>query len=287
MKSEHRHELETNSLAASLANLPETLKTHSNKILTVLAIVLLVVAGIRYKRSQDDAAAQLVRQSLASAWSALERVQSLGSMPFPMPDEQKQNMLDTAETDVKSAAQNVIDTADPTDHAQLASAYQALGQLYWTLALHSPIATTGPSTQPTTRPTNYLDLSKDAYQKVVTSYADQPQAVIASRFALAAIAEDKHDWKTARDEYQQIIESQDALAMDKSLAESRVASLDKLETPLLLIAASQPVAPETMPAVVPEIAPLPSLEMGPVPSPSTVPTTLPTTKPTTRPGAGS
>lgn len=283
MKSEHRHELETNSLAASLATLPETLKTHSNKILTVLAIVLLVVAGIRYKRSQDAAAADAVRQSLASAWSALERVQSIGSMPFPIPDAQKQTMLDAAETDVKAAAQNVIDTADASDHAQLASAYQALGQLYWTLSIYSPIATTGPSTQPTTRPTNYLDMSRDAYQKIVTSYAEQTQPLISARFGLAAIAEEKRDWKTAREEYQKVIESEHALATDKSLAEDRVAGLDKLQNPLLLIPASQPVMPETMPTALPELTPLPSLDMGPTPAPSTQPVATPTTKPTTAP----
>ncbi|GIW76957.1 MAG: hypothetical protein KatS3mg104_2020 [Phycisphaerae bacterium] len=153
MKSEHRHELKTNSLAEALANLPQTLKTHANKILTVLAVVLLIIAGVRYKRSQDEAARAQVRQSLATAWTILGNIQGV----------REPAVLDQAETDVKSAAQNVIETADASDHPLLASAYQALGQLYWTLAIQSPLATTQPTTQPSTRPTNYLEMSEQAY----------------------------------------------------------------------------------------------------------------------------
>jgi tetratricopeptide (TPR) repeat protein len=275
MKSEHRHELETNSLASSLASLPATIKLHGNKILTVLAIVLLVVAGIRYKRSQDEAAAQAVRQSLATAWTVIRNIQGVNQQP----------VLDNAETDIKAAVQNVIDTADASDHAQLANAYQALGQLYWTLAVQSPIATTGPSTQPTTRPTNYFDLSRDAYQKVISSYPDQAQSVIASRFALAAIAEEKHEWAAAREQYQQVIESDKALPTDKALAEEQISSLEKLENPLLLIPASQPVAVE--PTTAPALTDFPSLQIGPTPttSPSTVPAAVPATAPTTVPAA--
>lgn len=262
MKSEHRHELKTNSLAEALANLPQTLKTHGNKILTVLAIVLLIIAGVRYKRSQDEAARIQVRQSLATAWTILGNIQGV----------REPSVLDQAEIDVKSAAQNVIDTADASDHAILASAYQALGQLYWTLATQSPLASTQPATQPATRPTNYLELSEQAYTRILSDFADQPQAVIAAHLALAAIAEEKHLWDMAQQHYQKVIESADALPTDKRLAQNRLASLKDLQNPLLLIPASQPVRPDTTPATQ-------AVERETTFSPTTLPTTVPTTQP--------
>lgn len=256
MKSEHRHELKTNSLAEALANLPKTLKTHANKILTVLAVVLLIIVGVRYKRSQDESARAQVRQSLATAWTILGNIQGV----------REPAVLDQAETDVKSAAQNVIETADASDHALLASAYQALGQLYWTLATQSPLATT----QPTTRPTNYLEMSEQAYTRILSDFSDQSQAVIAARLALAAIAEEKRDWDLARQHYQKVIESSEALPTDKLLAENRLASLSELQTPLLLIPASQPVhTPTTQNQIIEPVT---------TPSSTTLPTTLPTTQ---------
>ncbi len=293
MKSEHRHELQTNSLASSVASLPETLKKHSSKILTVLAIALLVVAAIRYKRSQDAMADASVRQSLASAWNGLDMLRNtlrnLEQMRMFLPPEQVkeelQKVLDAAESDVKSSVQSVIDVSDAgSDKPQLASAYAALGQLYWTMSNESPLASTGPATQPTTRPTNYLDLSRDAYLKIVTDYSDQKQPVVAARFALAAIAENKNDWKTARDQYKAIIESTDVMPTDKVMAERRIADVDHFEKPLLLLPASQPVEPPpptTAPAA--GLTELPSFDLGPVTPPSTQPTTAPTTAPTTQP----
>lgn len=258
MKSEHRHELKTNSLAEALSNLPQTLKTHGNKILTVLAVVLLIIAGVRYKRSQDEAARAQVRQSLAAAWTILGNIQGV----------REPSVLEQAENDVKSAAQNVIETADASDHPLLASAYQALGQLYWTLATQSPLATTQPATQPSTRPTNYLEMSEQAYTRILTDFSDQPQAVITAHLALAAIAEEKRNWDLARQHYQQVIESAEALPTDKRLAENRLAGLKELQTPLLLIPASQPVNPPTTQQAIEGEA-----------SSSTLPsTTLPTTR---------
>jgi tetratricopeptide (TPR) repeat protein len=279
MKSEHRHELETNSLASTIVTAPETLRKYSSKILTVIAIALLIVAAVRYKKNQDAAAAMQVRQSLAIAWNAVQQIQHIGQMAFFMEPGQKQTMLEAAETEVKTAVQSVVDVSDTqSDQAQLASAYLALGELYWVLANESELATLTASTQPTTRPTNYLDLSQNAFEKIVSQYPTQSLSVVASRFSLAAIAENRRDWKSAREQYKAIIEADFASPEKKAMAEARIALVDELENPILLLPASQPFVAPQADTGVPGLTELPSLEVGP-----TVPTTKPATKPTTNP----
>ena len=285
MDSQHRHELKTNALASGLTSLPELFRKHSSKLLTVVAIVLLVVAAVRYKRSQDAVREMEVSQSLASGLASLAELNSRIYSPLGLLSEERQKMCDDAETNVKTAVEKVVNESDPKhDAGRLATAYAALGDLYWTLANHSPIATTQPATQPTTRPTHYLDLSRDAYLKVTKDFADQTQIVTAARFALAAIAENKRDWNAARGEYRAILESTTVLAADKLMAERRIAGVDELEKPLLRLPASQPVIdlPTTAPSAPISLTPLPSLDMT-IPVPATQPTTKPTTKATTQP----
>ncbi len=286
MDSQHRHELKTNALAEGITNLPDTFRKHSSKLLTVLAIILLIVAAVRYKRSQDVVRETEIAQSLASGLSALGELQNQVNSPqgffLFLPKEEQQKIFDAAETDVKAAVEKVVNESNPKgDQARLATAYATLGDLYWILANHSPIATAGPATQPTTRPTNYIDLARDAYQRVIKDFSSQTQTVITARLGLAAVAENKHDWKAARDEYRAIIESTSALAADKLMAERRIARIDQFEKPLLLLPASQPVRdePTTLPAGA-GLTEFPSLDMT-VPVPATQPT--PTTAPATQP----
>ena len=63
MKSEHRHELETNELSAGLAKSIEKLKPLSGQILTVVGVLLAIYAGVSIWESQLD-------QKEAAAWEA-------------------------------------------------------------------------------------------------------------------------------------------------------------------------------------------------------------------------
>lgn len=277
MKSEHRHELQTNTLASFMANLPQTLQKHSSKILTVAAVILLVVAVNNYRKSQREATRIEVQDALAKAWESLDELRA-GS---PTPATQ-------LEAQIRSAVQKVLDDADPkTDRALLANAWLVTGDMYWALATEvqsdasAPGAnsTTPPTTQATTKPaseTDHLRKSAEAYQKVVDEYNDQSQQLATARFSLAAIAETRRDFEAARTQYKQLIESSTVTPSHKVMAENRIARLSELEKPLLLLPATRPTSefggfdPASMPDELLDTPMLPPGPIGPV-GPSTQP----------------
>ncbi|MBC7783783.1 MAG: hypothetical protein H7144_08075 [Burkholderiales bacterium] len=244
MKSEHRHELQTNSLAATMTNLPELLRKHSSKIMTVLAIVLLIVAAVRYRRNQVAEREEGVRIALATAWNTLTELQRMS----PAPNPQRAKMIQDAEADIRGSVQKVLDEADPaTDRSRLASAWQVSGDLYWLLA-NQPDApsTTQPTTQSTQSPTtqsasSHLDRAEAAYTRIVSDYADQPIPATVARFGLAAIAENRRDWTKARQQYKALIEASGTAGASKAMAEKRISMLDNLQKPLLLLPPEAPV----------------------------------------------
>ncbi|MGN6625336.1 MAG: tetratricopeptide repeat protein, partial [Tepidisphaeraceae bacterium] len=147
-------------------------------------------------------------------------------------------------------------------------------ELFWDLSQlpAAPAATQPSSTQPalaTKTPSQYMDLANNAYQQVVNSYPGQHVPVTIARFGLAAIAENKGDFATARTQYKALIEDTNLTAANKSLAEMRLAKLDELEKPMLLLPATQPATKPAMP-----LSTLPPLDlhMGPqIPTATTKP----------------
>lgn len=287
MKSEHRHELQTNSLAATMTNLPELLRKHSSKIMTVLAIVLLIVAAVRYRRNQVAEREEGVRIALATAWNTLTELQRM----IPVQNPQRAKVIQDAEADIRASVQKVLDEADPaTDHSRLASAWQVSGDLYWLLAnqLDAP-STTQPTTQSAQSPatqsaSSHLDRAEAAYTRIVSDYADQTIPATVARFGLAAIAENRRDWAKARQQYKALIEASGTAAASKAMAEKRISMLDDLQKPFLLL---PPEAPVPTPAL-----DLNNLQNGPIaptfdipllgnPGTTPAPTNAPATAPST------
>ncbi|MGN6726195.1 MAG: tetratricopeptide repeat protein [Tepidisphaeraceae bacterium] len=276
MKAEERHALKQNDLASGASGMAELWRKHGNKVLIVLAVAFLVLAAVRYKRAQAAQQAAQSQAALVSAWNGVQQVKSLqlnallGKM-----DVSKQ--VEQLESDVNQSVQLVIDNSDAsTDATRLASAWLARGELFWDLSqLPAASAATQPSsTQPalaTKTPAQYMDLANNAYQQVVNSYPGQHVPVTIARFGLAAIAENKGDFATARTQYKALIEDTNLTAANKSLAEMRLAKLDELEKPMLLLPATQPATKPAMP-----LSTLPPLDlhMGPqVPTATTKPAT--------------
>lgn len=237
MKSEHRHELQTNTLASFMNDLPQTLQKHSSKILTVAAIILLVVAYNNYRKNQRETTRLEVQNAMSNAWNSLDELRSGSPSSTPAQIEGK----------IRSSVQKVLDDADPkTERSLLAHAWLTTGDMYWALATESRTsASAAPTTQPTTLPAaqqEQLRQAADAYQKVVEQYNDQPQQLSAARFSLAAIAETRHDFEAARTQYKALIEAPSTTASNKVMAEQRIAILSSLEKPLLLLPATRPTS---------------------------------------------
>ncbi len=277
MKSEHRHELETNSLYAWMVNFPEKLKQHSSRIMTVIALVLLGFAVWNYRHNQYLAKEQMVSIALGNAWNTFDHLQRMNVTMDPATRIKTMNEL---ESEINTALQAVIDEADPkADRAKLASAFQLKGDLYWALAsdIGSPMPSTQPSTtQPATRPVaDYLSKAEAAYNKVVSDYSDMKQQLTVARFGLAAIAENRQDWTNARKIYSQIMDMHADKTLDGNeryeyqLAKLRNDKVEDLQKPIIRLDPAIVVTKKTeigTNMITPEEKPVDSTLPGNIPS---------------------
>lgn len=289
MKSEERHELQRNDLATSLTDLPGLWRRHGNKVLIVLTAVLLIFWAVRYKRQQAAVRAEQTRQALANAWAGVGQVSQLANLPI---SGEMLKMRQNTENEVNQAVALVTDDTD-APAGQVAWAWLARGQMYWDLA-HAPApepkATTQPTTQSTTQAATapasqpaeksadeYLTLSSNAFNQVVNNFPKETTAVTIARYGLAAIAEEKRDFAEARKQYQAISATENFLTpttspsnpVAKSMAESRLEMLNKLEKPTLLLPATQPVAvPPSSDDLLKSLGNMGNMQLGPMTPPA-------------------
>jgi hypothetical protein len=290
MKAERRHELQENSLARTLENLPVAARLYADKILLGVIIVLLVIVLIRWRMNAREQRTEGAVDSLAMARSAIRQ---LANTPPIGPADQIAQIRTQARSDAERNIEQTLTDARSNDDRLHAEALVARGDLYWTLANLPPIgasgtsastSTTSPSSQPTITtftqpasesPDELLNKAAEAYQQVLRDYRSQQRAKAASMFGLAAIAENRGDWQTAAKQYQAIIDDKDVLKMYQTSAESRLKMLDRIKQPKLLATPStRPAEPELPPLVMPP----------PASKPASAPTTAaPTVQPSTQP----
>lgn len=246
MKSEERHELKRNDLATGLSDLPGLWRRHGNKVLIVLAVAFLVLAAVRYKRAQVASRQEQTRVALATAWNGVDQLPQTTRGPASAELDKFRAGL---ETEINQSVQIVLDdtAATPT---QSAWAWLARGELYWALAHATPaVPTTAPTSAPASQPAGrtpaeYLTLAGGSYRKVIDHFGAAGVATKVARFSLAALAEEQRDLATARTQYKALIETAGVADADKSMAEARLAKLDSIENPVLLLPATQPVGPD-------------------------------------------
>src|SRR5438874_2232788 len=77
MKAERRHELQENSLARFIDNLPVMLRLYADRILLAVVLVLLVVVLIRWRMNQTEARANQTANDLAEAKASVTRLQRM------------------------------------------------------------------------------------------------------------------------------------------------------------------------------------------------------------------
>lgn len=261
MKAERRHELETNTLAGFLSELPILLRFYADKILLVLVIILLAIVLVRWKINSNRERAARIGDQLGVAQASVRELwlASRAGGPQQIAERRKQ-VLDEASVAIK-----VIADEAGTDEAVLrAEALVAQGDLYWTAANlpDLPGATTQPALQlPQTRD-DFLKQAEVAWQNAIKTYPDQRRANIAAMFGLAAIAEERREFDSARRQYEDIVTTTD-VEMYKNLAEMRVKLIEEIRDPLLIgTLATKPepltplmLAPATAPATQPATAP--------------------------------
>jgi hypothetical protein len=272
MKSEHRHDLQTNDLAQSLLTFPDYLREYGGRFALGLAIVILAIVLISQRTSRARAEAVRYRDDLAFARTVIERVSNT-AVNF-----QGNTTFDPTNPAIADARRRLRDIQDnASDKAVLAQTLLAQADLAWALGnFPQPSAA---STQPTPklekeRPELVADAKGD-YQKVISQYPDQTMPVLAAHFGLAAVAENARDFDEARKQYEAVKNDPNAIDTYKRLADLRLKALDDLRHPVLI-----GQVPDTL-----ELPTPPSTTTSPTSQSATATTTKPTaatTRPTTK-----
>lgn len=293
MKAERRHQLQQNSLARSLENLPKMGRESGSKLLLGIVAVLLIVVLVRFYLNNKEQKKEQVATQLANARVELSNLRGEGIRAERSED--VASLRNELFKKVDNAVEEVL-SANP-DAAQVAQARNIRGDadLQMATLTQTTEATTRPELASPRKPSELLDDASRNYQQVLDSRQGVPPTEIANAlFGLAAVAENRGDWEKARSQYNAVLNDPGLPEPFHDLAETRRSLLDKINKPVLLgVPSSRPFereagsAPTTLPATGPAIPVAPSTApAGPGAAPTTAPTTGPTTSPATTHPAG-
>ena len=284
MKTKRRHELRENTLARVITKTPSFWQDSGGKFLIGAIVLLAIVLLVRYRISSGRVATAQAGDNLAMARNLIDDLEASGQYAVPPAQ------LAAHRKQAFGEAANFIEEAGrlSDDPGVGAESLVAKGDLNWTMAnlASLPGAATQPSLQVTRDPADLINAAADAYKQVLEKYADNKQAVIAARFGLAAIAENRGDWDAAKTQYQQIIATPGITQAYLEQARERLAKLPTLAQPVLL------AAPTTAPSsLTPELPPFiaaphtTTAPKGTPPQASTRSAAIPMISPSTRPAA--
>jgi hypothetical protein len=281
MKAQRRHELQENELAKVIKNAPTFWQESGGKFLAGAIVVLIIVILIQYRVSSRRTSQAQALQEISTARRVTEE---LANVVFGDPNDQatRRRLFFNDANDALARAMQASD--DPKLQAE---ALVAKGDLNWQLAALPPVP--GATTQQALQvrdPKDLLANSAEAYQAVLSNFSDQKYAAIAARFGLAAIAENRKDWDTAKSHYEKAAVETKGMPAYQSMASVRLGLLDQLKTPVII--GKPATQPELgAPPATTQISPLVAAPAGP-PSPATTqataaPPAATTTAPATRP----
>ncbi len=263
MKAVRRHELQTNSLARFLENLPLYFRFHFGKVLLGLLIFILLIVLIRQRMTSGTVARQQTATALGDVRRLLNELQVV-DLTRPTPDLRAEDRKRFA-SQIDGAIDEIIANTDdgPDDAAIRAEALVARGDLNWIMANLPEVS--GAATQPALampRPADqYLADAADAYEQVLRQYADRPMSALTAEFGLASIAENQGKWDVARAHYETILKKPDAPQVFREWALARMNLLPSLQEPVFTgsfgtpTTTTTPSDPTTVPAGATQPAP--------------------------------
>ncbi len=287
MKSERRHELQSNSLALWLYQAPDFFRRHGSKLVTLAILAVLVVILILRMRLS---AAEEVRGFNDQLARSRQIVEALRMQPGSIYSDQGMTPA-RAKVDAFDPMQDIIDKTK--DRALLARAYELIGEYHLALA-HYPI---GEGTPPPPADRSLADAEK-AYSTVLSTYADDHVMSALSRLGLATIEEDrgfaatqknpsdpeaaKH-WNQAKAYYDQVVSDDKAMEAHKDAARLQLKLMDEIRKPVLIAEPKHPAATTsatTAPTTMALTVPSPATNRS-----TTVPSAAPASQPTSTPPA--
>src|SRR5688500_14892166 len=251
MKAQRRHELQENELAKVIKHAPNFWQESGGKFLAVCVAIVIIVVLIRFRISSNRQAAVQATENLATARAVIDELDRMTMSAPGAPADLLASRRRVLFNDANNAINEAIRLLD--DPKVQAEALLAKGDLNWTLAAQPTPAspTTAASSQPSAfqkDPKELADTATEAYQTIVSNFADQKYAAVAARFGLAALAEQRRDFAAAKTQYDQIALDTKDMQAYQQMASVRLAMLDRLkDPPLLAKAATLPAIPTTGP----------------------------------------
>lgn len=251
MKSERRHELQTNSLALWLRwRAPQLWEQYGNRILLGLILVALLFLFIRWRINAPREAAARASFALAQAEQQVDALQQFAATPG-------------SAGEVPKLIQTAIQESD-APHIQ-GRALMVLGDYYW--ALYSfpelPGAATQPALKATQEPAQLLEQAADAYSRVLRVNDVLPHDAAAARIALGVVAETRAfnedrkggpeqagkspHWAAAREQYETVAKTEAYPPQLRQEATWHLNNLTRVQSPVWLVDAP----PSTQPALEP------------------------------------
>ena len=271
---------------------------HGNTILTVvLVIAAAVLAGRWWSRSADVARATVLQQ-LETARESVDQLRSpallLSPNGAPLPSADVMAKVRALQVNASSLLSDVINKADAP--AVKARALVVRGDLAWAVANLPELP--GAATQPTLRPDPPADVllgqAADAYNAVLTAGGADKEAIASARLGLAAVAENRGDWATARQQLQAVADDPDGVSVLSQSARTELAGLPTLQQPVYLAPPTGVPVPPPLPSVpttqsvmgplLPTTLPTSMPSSMPAMMPTSLPSSMPTSLPTSRPG---
>lgn len=275
---------------ADVADERGAFERYGNYLLLAVIAVALVVLLVRYRSAAAHREAQATGEGLTSARLKLEELRGIHDFTGGGSDEAQKERERLA-----GEIESIVSQLDASDRPDVrAEALAIRGDLNW--AMGARPATTQPAGSGQS-PEQHLMAAEQAFKQVIDGYAGERLPVASARFGLAAIAENRSDWSSARTQYDAIIADAGALGAHVELAKTRREQLDVLSRPLYQPPAPQPTtAPTAAAAVVAPASTLPveaapGVEIAPaaqtgtpqVPSPSAATQAAENGAPTTAP----
>lgn len=272
MKSERRHELQTNSLVQLIDNLPLLLRAYANHILVGVVIVALGITAWNWRARAERGRAALVANSSVLMRQGIDQLRVVEAQVSD--PEQIRSLRGQLAEQINRAIDDVLSSAKgKQEQALAADALLARGDLHWHLATARDLP---PSTQPanpaTPSPQDALKQARQAYELVLDQHPQNAATRVAARFGLAAVHEQAGEFPGAAAEYQSVIDDAEAGDVYRNLARMRLHLMEQTKSrPLIgpygaapaplpagIVAPAEPPAPATMPAPPPATAPAPN-----------------------------
>ena len=249
MKAERRHELQTNTLAQFLSDLPLYFRFHANKILFGVIILCLVIMLVRYRMQATALAREAAISSLTGARDGLQQLQIVDRAQSNDADRARQRKI-TADG-VQLAIDQVLEgTTDAKDAAVRAEAIVTRGDLNWELARLPRLA--GAATQPglelPQKSEAYYRAAEEAYLRVVRDYPTQKVQFVAALFGLAAIEENRGNWEKAIEYYNKVTADENVATVLKAVARQRLSIIPQIRQPVYMgnFSSTQPTSQPTL-----------------------------------------